>query len=332
MLNVGERIFGRKGQEDCWYTGTIRHVDGERFYVIFDDGDDALLESKRLKSLDLHIGDQVFARLPMEMDFKPARIIAWDDDKIRVQWANGAEDWTSYGMIRLQPHAEVVPVLQEQSWTAGARVFACWHDLFWYPGVVLANNGEQYRVVMDNGNQVLVNGERMRPVELEVGDKVLSRWKGGPDYYPGEIVRQNGEVIHVSYEDGDEETTSVRLVRLQRDDWLPPIEMGNVQEGDRILGCWIDLNWYPGVVLSVEGKRVHMLFDDGDQALITPDKTRPLDIKVGDRVFCRYKGGPAYYPGEVMRKRGEVIRIQYDDGDEETTSIRLVRIPGAEPA
>jgi hypothetical protein len=330
MLKVGERVFGRKGQEDHWYTGTIRHVDGERFYVIFDDGDDALLESRRLKSLDLHIGDQVFARLPMELEFKPARLVAWDDDKVRVQWGDGGEDWTSYGMIRLQPQVEFKPLVHGRQWAEGDRVFACWHDLFWYPGEVLARNGDQYHVVLDNGNQALVSGDRMRPLTLEAGDKVLARWKGGPEYYAGEVVTCRGEVIQVNYEDGDEETTLVRLVRLQRDEWFPPTGPTDVQEGDRVLACWFDLHWYPGVVLGVDGKRVHVLFDDGDQALLTPDKVRPLEIKVGDRVFCRFKGGPAYYPGEVTRKKGEVIHIQYDDGDEETTSIRLVRIAGTE--
>jgi hypothetical protein len=330
MLKVGERVFGRKGQEDHWYTGTIRHVDGERFYVIFDDGDDALLESRRLKSLDLHIGDQVFARLPMELEFKPARLVAWDDDKVRVQWTGGGEDWTSYGMIRLQPQVEVKPLVHGRQWAEGDRVFACWHDLFWYPGEVLASNSDQYHVVLDNGNQALVSSDRMRPLSLEAGDKVLARWKGGPEYYPGEVASCRGEVIQVNYEDGDEETTLVRLLRLQRDEWFPPIGPTDVQEGDRVLACWFDLHWYPGVVLGVDGKRVHVLFDDGDQALLTPDKVRPLDIKVGDRVFCRFKGGPAYYPGEVTRKKGEVIHIQYDDGDEETTSIRLVRIAGTE--
>jgi hypothetical protein len=332
MLKVGERVFARKGQEDHWYTGTIRHVDGERFYVIFDDGDDALLESKRLKSLDLHIGDQVFARLPMELEFKPGRIVAWDDDKVRLHWADGGEDWTSYGMIRWQPNVQIKALTApaEECWTAGDRVFACWHDLFWYPAVILTNNGDKYHVILDNGNQALVSGERMRRLHLEAGDKILARWKGGPEYYGGEIASSNGEVIHIHYDDGDEEMTSVRLVRLQRDEWFPPAGPASVQEGDRVLACWFDFHWYPGVVLTVDGQRIHVFFDDGDQATLTPDKVRPLDIKVGDRLFCRYKGGPAYYPGEVMRKRGEVIRIHYDDGDEETTSIRLVRIAGTE--
>jgi hypothetical protein len=327
MWKTGDRVLGPKGSDQYWYAGTVRHIDGQRCYVIYDDGDDALMEAAKLKAFDLHAGDRVFARLPMELEFKPAKVLDLDDDKIRVQWANGQEDWTSYGMVRLQPETTARPALQEHAWTAGDRIFACWHDLFWYPGVVLAVNGEQYHVLHDDGKQDVVTADRLRAVEIDAGERVFCRWKGGPEFFPGEITERQGELIHVQYDDGDEEATSIRLVRLQRDDWFPPSELANVKEGDRVLGCWFDSHWYPGVVLSVEGKRVRVLFDDGDQGLLTPDKVRDLDIKVGDRVACRFKGGPAYYPGEVTKKNGEVIHIHYDDGKEETTSIRLVRLP-----
>ncbi len=328
MWTVGQRVIGRKGTEQFWYTGTVRHIDGERCYVIFDDADDALLETGSIKGLDLHAGDPIFARLPMEADFKPARVVAWDSDKVRVQWPSGEEDWTSFGMVRMEPGAKapVVAKNSEHAWNEGNRVFACWHDLFWYPAVIVAVNGDQYHVLFDVGAQAMLAADRIRPLELEVGDHVLSRWKGGPEFFPGEISRRDGEVIHINYEDGDEETTSIRLVRLQRDDWFPPSEIGNISAGDRILGNWFDGHWYPGLVLAIDGKRLHVLFDDGDQAMLTPDKVRALQINVGDRVWCRYKGGPQYFPGEVTKKKGEMIHVHYDDGNEETTSIRLLRI------
>jgi len=326
MWNTGQRVFGQKGSEQFWYTGTVRHIDGERCYVIFDDGDDALLDAAQLKALDLHVGDGVFARLPMEADFKPAKVVAWDDDKVNVQWVSGEENWTSFGMIRLQPQTAVPAETHGQSANAGDRVFACWHDLFWYPGVVVAVNGDQHHVMFDHGNQAMVTGDRVKELALEPGARVFCRRQGGPEFLPGEITQRRGEVIQVRYEDGEEETTSLRLVRLERDDWFPPSKLANIHKGDRILGCWFDLHWYPGVVLSIDGKRLHVLFDDGDQALLTPDKVRALDIKVGDRVWCRFKGGPVYYAGEVMKKQGEVIHIHYEDGDEETTSLRLIRI------
>jgi DNA repair protein Crb2 Tudor domain len=326
MWKISDRVFAQKGNDHFWYPGTVRHIDGERCYVIFDDGDDALVDDAQLKALDLHAGDGVFARMPTEAEFKPAKVLAWDDEKVQVQWLSGEQNWTSFGMIRLQPETAVPTEATGQQHSAGDRVFACWHDLFWYPAVVLAVNGDQYQVLFDHGNQAVVTSDRIRPLALDNGDRVFCRRQDGSEFLPGEITRRQGEVIHVRYDDGEEENTSLRLVRLERDDWFPPSDPGKIHKGDRLLGCWFDLHWYPGVVLSIDGKRLHFLFDDGDQALMTPDKMRPLDIKVGDRVWARFKGGQAYFPGEVTTKQGEVIHINYDDGDEETTSIRLIRI------
>jgi hypothetical protein len=328
MWKIGDRVWGRKGSNDFWCTGVVRHIDGERCYIIFDDGDDALLEHDMLQAFELKAGDSVLARLPMEADFRPAKVLAWDDDKIRVRWAAGEENWTSYGMVHKPAGERTSLEATESAWSAGTRVFACWHDLFWYPGTVLAAEADQFHVVFDHGGQALVSTERMRPLDLDVGARVFGRYQGGPEWFPGEVTSREAERVHIRYDDGDEEWTLLRLVRLQRDEWFPPSESSNIQEGARVMGCWFDTNWYPGIVLSVDGKRFHILFDDGDQALLTADKLRVLSVDVGDRVFGRYKGGPVYYPGTVTRKDGEVIHIQYDDGDEETTSVRLIRLLG----
>ena len=58
----------------------------------------------------------------------------------------------------------------------------------------------------------------------------------------------------------------------------------------------------------------HVLFDDNDQVQLTWDKIRPLDLEVGERVFCRVQAGPAYHPGEIVRQKGERLFIRYDDG------------------
>ncbi len=50
-----------------------------------------------------------------------------------------------------------------------------------------------------------------------MGKRVQCRWKGGPLYYPGEVTRQDGERIHVAYDNGEQEWTSVRMIRVQRD-------------------------------------------------------------------------------------------------------------------
>src|ERR1700676_954344 len=131
MWKVGDRVFGRKGSEQFWYAGTVRHLDGDRCYVIFEDGDDALVEVRKLIALELQKGDRVFARQPREAEFAPGEVLDWDADKVRVSWDHGADNWTSYSMIRLQPDARGKPVVRKSAWPAGERIFACWHDLFW---------------------------------------------------------------------------------------------------------------------------------------------------------------------------------------------------------
>jgi Domain of unknown function (DUF4537)/DNA repair protein Crb2 Tudor domain len=211
MWKSGQRVFARKDNDQIWHTGTVRHVDGERCYVIFDDGDDALLVSANLAALELHAGDRIFARLPMDAEFKPAKVVAWDDEKVQVQWADGTQDWTSYGMIQLQPEARAE--LRE-----GDRVFGCWNDDHWYPGVVLSPQEEnQVHVLFDDGDQAILAPDKLRPLEVNVGDHVSCRYKGGLAYFPGEVTEKRGEVVHIRYDDGEEETTSIRLVRVQID-------------------------------------------------------------------------------------------------------------------
>ncbi|MBM4069210.1 MAG: hypothetical protein FJ271_09735 [Planctomycetes bacterium] len=97
--------------------------------------------------------------------------------------------------------------------------------------------------------------------------------------------------------------------------------------GQRILAQWYpEVFFYPAVIRLQEGDKYHVLFDDGDQALVTAKQIAPLDIKAGSRVFGRYKGGPAYFPGEVDEQDGARIHIKYDDGDEEWSTISMVRV------
>ncbi len=329
MWKVGDRVLGRRHEDVYWYPGTVRHIDGDRCYVIFDDGEDALVGRDNLRAIDLQVGDRVFARTAAGRAYTAASVTGRKGDELRLQYDDGTSAWTPLALVRVRTEASPPPPAAAPEGpprAIGERVLACWDDLYWYPGMVFAVTGEQYHVIFDDGNQALVRGERLRPLTVKVGDRVWCRWQGGPAYHAGVIASKTGEVIHVNYDDGDEENTLLRLVRLERDDWLPAGEMTGVAEGSRVLACWFDQNWYPGVVVSVHGKRLHILFDDGDQAMVTPDRIKPLELKVGDRVCVRHKGGPIYYPGEITRISGEVIQVSYDDGVEETTSIRFLRI------
>ncbi len=332
MWNTGDRVLAHRPPGNFWYPAVIRHIDGHRFFVIFDDGEDGFVQAKQMLQLDLEAGDQVFARKPPSKEYRPARIVDKMADQVQVRFRNGTLEWTGTGALRIQPEnlkkpeAEEVDLQETHDWKPGERVWGCWFDLFWYPGIVLGIDNDQIKVLFDHGNAGTLAPDMMRPFQVQVGERVQGRWQAGNEFYDGKIERLDGEMVHIHYDDDDEETTSVRLLRLKRDEWLPENPPSELAEGDRILAQWFDSFWYPGVILAVEGKRVHTLFDDNDQAYLTWDKVRQLDVEIGDRVFCRWKGGPYYLPGEITQKKGERIRVHFEDGQHEWTSVRLLRL------
>jgi hypothetical protein len=102
----------------------------------------------------------------------------------------------------------------------GARVLAEWpHEVdWWYPGVVVASNGTHIEVQFDDGGRAVLTDEQARPLAVRVGSRAQGRWKGGQGFYPAVVKARIGEALHLVYTDGDEEWTSVAMLRLHRDD------------------------------------------------------------------------------------------------------------------
>ncbi len=321
MWTTGDRVLAQRLPGEYWYPGVIRHIQDDRFFVIYDDGEDGFVQAGQMRHLQFDLGSQVFARAGGDGSYRPARVVDMQGDNLQLHFEDGALAWTPTARVRLLPGASLARSRPTETvaLSIGDRVLACWFDLFWYAGSVLALEEGKASIVFDHGGHAMVNVERVRPLAIEEGERVQARWKAGSEFYAGKIVRRDGEVVEIDYDDGDHETTLVRLLRLERDEWLPEADRAELGSGDRVLGCWFDGLWYPGIILTVEGKRVHVLFDDNDQAYLTWDRVRVLEVEVGDRVLCRWKGGPFYYPGEITRCHGERIFVQYEDGREEWT-------------
>jgi hypothetical protein len=93
-----------------------------------------------------------------------------------------------------------------------------------------------------------------------------------------------------------------------------------------VFARWHDGFWYPATVRYVDASEVMVKYDDGEPGSLTPEQVRPLQVGEADRVQARWQGGQAYYPGRVAWCRGDEIRIDYDDGEQETVSTRLIRV------
>jgi hypothetical protein len=106
--------------------------------------------------------------------------------------------------------------------------------------------------------------------------------------------------------------------------------MANI--GDRVLARWAQEEdwWYPGVVCAIVAGGYEVQYDDGDRAAVPEDQIRPLELRAGARIQCRYRGGPGFYDGVVASSAGSAIQVNYDDGDRESSSVSMVRVSGRE--
>lgn len=97
----------------------------------------------------------------------------------------------------------------------GDRVQCNWQKKgTFYAGKITSLNGKNAHISYDDGDQEDTTLNLCKPVAaLAVGDKVQCNWKKGGTYYPGEITTMNGANIHVSYNDGDQEDTTVDMCR-----------------------------------------------------------------------------------------------------------------------
>jgi hypothetical protein len=96
--------------------------------------------------------------------------------------------------------------------------------------------------------------------------------------------------------------------------------------GDRVLAQWDgDGMWYPARITAVEGRAIHVAFDDGDLAIVGALQVSEVDWAAGTRVQCNWRNRGQYFGGTIAMREGERIDVRYDDGDTETMTIGRCR-------
>lgn len=87
----------------------------------------------------------------------------------------------------------------------------------------------------------------------EVGDWVLSPWRGSSVYYPGVVESRSGTLVTVRFDDGDVETRQANTVLPF--DW---------QAGSRVACLWSDNKWYNAVIRTIasDGFTMQIRYDD----------------------------------------------------------------------
>lgn len=99
------------------------------------------------------------------------------------------------------------------AWDTGDRCLGQWSDGYWYPATVVNTGEGVYNVAFDDGDSAALSDSQIRSIDWNVGSAIECNWKGGGSYYPGTITKKSGDSIHMSYEDGDEEDTTIGKCR-----------------------------------------------------------------------------------------------------------------------
>lgn len=103
-----------------------------------------------------------------------------------------------------------------QALDVGDRVLADWSgDEYYYPATVVLVEEGRYFVIFDDFDREWLDADLLRDDDVDAGTSVECRWQGESLYYPGTIRKRIGNAIHVLYDDGDEEFTTIAHIRVQ---------------------------------------------------------------------------------------------------------------------
>lgn len=231
-------------------------------------------------------------------------------------------------------------------WKPGERVLAKKADSYFYFGVVreVAENG--CLIVFDDGDGTWVHFAHVLAPDIKVGSRVFCKGKHARDFNPGTVNLLKGESIRVRYDQGEEEWTSISMLRVQRPivpvspealaganvavkqtlDLGDPVKDSNWRVGDRVLARWVDFFWYPGTILAMGERGIHVFFDNGEQWIVQEIGLMPLVIEEGEEIQIRPKTEPqrVYAAATVTRVDGEKLDVEYEDATSET-NMRVTR-------
>ena len=146
----------------------------------------------------------------------------WDSIKDSNSVATLNEYLNAYPKGRFVAQARVLIVkakaetgIPAQVASPGQRILGQWSDGRWYPATIAGQNGNLFSVAFDDGDRADLPAVRIRAIDWTVGTRVQCNWKSRGRYYPGTITTSSGLAVHISYDDGDQEDTTISKCRSQ---------------------------------------------------------------------------------------------------------------------
>jgi hypothetical protein len=210
---AGDRALGR-WYDFYWYPATILAIGTKGYHLLFDDGDQRVVQDSGLMTLDVEEGEELFIRPKNQPQriYTPARVLRAAGEILDVEFEDGTQE-TNQKISRARFWR--CPVgMKAIPFEEGDRIVAQDMDGYVYPAEILSMDGDKIIVQFLDGPERMLTPELAKRFELVAGARVECRWKGGQTYFPGKITELDGDRIHMAYDDGDREWTTIRLVRF----------------------------------------------------------------------------------------------------------------------
>jgi len=225
------------------------------------------------------------------------------------------------------------------------RVIARWTNNLYYAGKVSSIENHQINVLFDDGDRITHSIRDIsavipdeEPQQVQIGQHVITTWKGGHKYYIGYVSDKNSDGFKVTFDDNDEDFYPAKQLRIF------PKQCRPHKVGARVFARWTNGLYYRGFVTKATSTTVFIAYDDGDTiTLLKNDRTAVIldklpcycHVKPGQRVIGYWPGRTRYYPGVVESKESTgssncyqkaVYHVKFDDGDQRIEDFNQIRL------
>ncbi|QIF01372.1 DUF4537 domain-containing protein [Roseimicrobium sp. ORNL1] len=212
QIGVGNRVAAM-WSNGGYFLGTVTEIEGDRYNILFEDGDRLAVNSANVVALredmPFSVGDRVVAAWK-GISMYPGVVTKVHAKSCMVGWDDGDEPLLVAKDKIFHADKAVAATTAATAFNVGDHVTAMWRDSRYYPGIVTEVRGSQCLIKWDDGDEPLfVLQEHIRSLSnapsasLNVGDHVLATWKDGHKY-PGVIAEARGDLFLIRWDDGDE--------------------------------------------------------------------------------------------------------------------------------
>lgn len=148
------------------------------------------------------------------------------------------------------------------------------------------------------------------------------KWWKDKLYYLATVTERSGDNITIRWDEGGTvEETPISQIRIKL------IHPEGRQIGEVVIGRWAENGyWYPGKIEEIVEGKYRVVYDAGDESWLPAEHVLPYLPTYYDQVEAKWSRDGLYYKGEITRRDGNKVRVQWRDGTSEERTMSHLRM------